>query len=123
MQTIFTCFSQNLNYALGWMVVHSVWQATLIAFVSGIAAIVLRKKSARLRYFLHNGALVTVLLAAVVTFSIYYDFSINPLDNRLVSDELVPVCADNSTVGITQIVQFSPVGETEGRISMDGFKD
>ncbi len=63
-----TFLSENLDYALGWMVIHSLWQATLIAFVSGILLILLRKKSAKLRYILANIALLSVLLAAIATF-------------------------------------------------------
>ena len=68
MQPLFICFTQNLNYAIGWMVIHSLWQATAIAIVSGIAALVVRKKSPQLRYWIHNAALLGVLIAAVVTF-------------------------------------------------------
>ncbi len=75
MQPLFTCFTQNLNYAIGWMVIHSLWQATAIAIISGIVAIVVRKKSPQLRYWIHNAALLGVMIAAVVTFCMYYDFS------------------------------------------------
>ena len=72
---IFTCFTQNLNYALGWMVIHSLWQATVIAILSGIISISVRQKAPQLRYWIHNAALLSVLLAAVVTFCVYFDFS------------------------------------------------
>ncbi len=75
MQPLFTCFTQNLNYAIGWMVIHSLWQATAIAIISGIVALVVRKKSPQLRYWIHNAALLGVLIAAMVTFCMYYDFS------------------------------------------------
>jgi hypothetical protein len=54
MKPLFLCFSENLDYALGWMVVHSLWQATLIAFIAGALNIALRKRSARVRYIVSN---------------------------------------------------------------------
>ena len=75
MQPLFICFTQNLNYAIGWMVIHSLWQATAIAIISGIIALVVRQKSPQLRYWIHNAALLGVLIAAMVTFCMYYDFS------------------------------------------------
>ncbi len=68
-------FSHNLNYALGWTVIHSLWQALLIALVTGIVLIILQKKSSNFRYVLANAGLWSVLFAAIITFFIYYDFS------------------------------------------------
>lgn len=75
MKPNFALFSENLDYALGWTVIHSLWQATLIALISGILMIVLRKKTAKIRYMLANVALLSVLVVAIVTFCFYYDFS------------------------------------------------
>jgi beta-lactamase regulating signal transducer with metallopeptidase domain/uncharacterized membrane protein len=73
MENLFSFFSQEFQYALGWTVLHSLWQATLIAILSGVVMIVLRKKTAQTRYIIHNFALYGVLLAAIVTFSFYYN--------------------------------------------------
>jgi beta-lactamase regulating signal transducer with metallopeptidase domain len=70
-------FSHNLNYALGWTVVHSLWQALIIAILTGIALIILQKKSSKFRYILANIGLWAVLFAAITTFFMYYDFSKN----------------------------------------------
>lgn len=71
----FTIFSENFDYALGWTVIHSLWQATLIAIISSIIMIALRKKSANLRYVLANISLLMVFVAAVITFCFHYDFN------------------------------------------------
>ena len=73
MENLFSLFSQEFQYAMGWTVLHSLWQATLIAILSGVVMIVLRKKTAQTRYIVHNFALYGVLLAAMVTFSFYYN--------------------------------------------------
>ena len=65
-------FSQEFQYAIGWTVIHSLWQATAIALLSGVVMIVLRKKTAQTRYIVHNVALFSVLVVAAVTFSLYF---------------------------------------------------
>ena len=61
-----------MQYAFGWMVVHSLWQAVAIALISGVLMIILRKKSANLRYLVGNSALLLVLISAIATFTYYY---------------------------------------------------
>lgn len=65
-------FSVALDRALGWMVVHSIWQATLIALISGVLMALLSDQTARLRYRIAGGAMLAVLLAAAGTFLFYY---------------------------------------------------
>jgi beta-lactamase regulating signal transducer with metallopeptidase domain len=96
----FTLFSDNLDYALGWMVVHSLWQATLIAIVSGIVMIALRKKSAKLRYVLSNISLLAVLVAAVVTFGMHYDFNETP--KNTVSNHTLNIIETDATPSLNE---------------------
>ena len=81
-------FSHNLNYALGWTVVHSLWQALIISILTGVALIILQKKVSQFRYVLANIGLWSVLLAAIVTFFIYYDISKTASDLVFVPDNL-----------------------------------
>ncbi len=71
-------FSHNIDFALGWMVIHSIWQATLIAVVSGIILISMRKKSAQVHYIIANIALFSVLGVALFTFFYYYNLANQP---------------------------------------------
>lgn len=64
--------SEELIHAFGWTVVHSLWQAALVAFVLGLAQIVLGRLSSHWRYLLANGALLAVLGLAVTTFCYLY---------------------------------------------------
>ena len=73
MENLFSLFSKEFQYAMGWTVIHSLWQATFIAILSGVVMIVLRKKTAQTRYIVHNFALYGVLLASIVTFSFYFN--------------------------------------------------
>ncbi len=66
-------FSPTFYQAIGWTVIHSLWQATAIAILTAIVLILLRKHNAKVRYLLANMALLTVMLSAIVTFAIYYN--------------------------------------------------
>ncbi len=58
--------------AMGWTIVHSLWQGAVVALLLGIIMVVLNKHSANVRYFLSAAALITVVLLAGVTFIIHY---------------------------------------------------
>lgn len=72
MENLFSNLSFSLQYALGWMVIHSLWQAVLIALATGVIMLILRKKSAKLRYLVANIALFSLLICAFSTFVYYY---------------------------------------------------
>ena len=116
MQPIFLCFSENLDYALGWMVVHSLWQGTAIAFLAGLVNIALRKKSAHLRYVVANVSLFLILAMAVTTFCYHYDFS-----KTLTQIRLIPTQDDAVVQILTDIP--NPTSETTTPLSIQGFKD
>ncbi len=119
MQPVFTCFTENLNYALGWMVIHSLWQATAIAIISGIAALLVRKKSPELRYWIHNAALLSVLVAAIVTFCLYFDFS-KELGQTIFVPEKVEATANGLQVAQAEI--RNPTSEIGSPLSMEGLR-
>lgn len=61
-------FSEENIYALGWTVLHSLWQAFLVALLMGVILLFLQKRSAPVRYWLANGALLLVFLISLLTF-------------------------------------------------------
>lgn len=73
MDFIATLFSDQIIYALGWTVVHSLWQGLLLAVLLVLAMMALEKKSARLRYEVACGALFMMLLSGLATFILYLD--------------------------------------------------
>jgi beta-lactamase regulating signal transducer with metallopeptidase domain len=115
----FTIFSDNLDYALGWMVVHSLWQATLIAILSGIILIALRKKAAKVRYIVANISLVLVLVAAIVTFFLHYDFS--PTPTNIVSNTTLNVVEGDNIPLITNLSDNTE-GVQKGIFNISTFK-
>lgn len=64
--------SARSGEALGWMVLHSLWQATLVGIIAGLLLLAMRRKPARIRYYIANAALAAVLFAALGTFLYYY---------------------------------------------------
>ncbi len=65
-------FSAGFDRALAWTMLHSIWQATLIAILTGLVLYLLRRHSARVRYAVANLALVAVLLTSAGTFLYYF---------------------------------------------------
>ncbi|MEO0470993.1 MAG: hypothetical protein AAF206_15305, partial [Bacteroidota bacterium] len=66
----------NWGHALGWTLIHSLWQLSLIAALLAILLRFFRKKSAQLRYFLSLGGLVVALGWSMFTFvHTYQEFS------------------------------------------------
>jgi len=117
--------SEKVTYALGWVVFHSLWQAVLIAIVSGILLIVLRKKSSVVKYWLANFSLLSVLLAAIITFIIYsnhyqntVDLSFTPVDYN--ASEVSKVVHDLNC----EPTDFASI-QSNGiqKLSWSGFKD
>ncbi|MCB0588014.1 MAG: M56 family metallopeptidase, partial [Phaeodactylibacter sp.] len=72
MNPVYSLLTGEVGYALGWTVVHSLWQAMLIALLLAVVLIGLQRRSANVRYLLANLSMLAILLASVVTFFIYY---------------------------------------------------
>jgi len=61
-------FSEQFIHALGWTLVHSLWQGALIGMIVALAMVFLQKFTARLRYFIYSISLFVLVGVAVVTF-------------------------------------------------------
>ena len=58
--------------ALGWTLLHSLWQGAIIALVLAISLLMLQKKSANFRYLFGTFALTALLISMAITFGIEY---------------------------------------------------
>ena len=72
MSWIQNLFPSHLTNALGWTLIHSLWQGAALAILLALALIFLRKNSSRVRYFIATSALFTLVLASVITFMSLY---------------------------------------------------
>ncbi|NIM13906.1 MAG: M48 family metalloprotease [Candidatus Aminicenantes bacterium] len=72
MNVISSIISENLINALGWTIIHSLWQGAVIAIGFALVMFFMRRFSARTRYLVGVMGLMLVLAMSVVTFvSIY----------------------------------------------------
>ena len=61
--------------ALGWTILHSLWQCTLIAILLSLVMLLLHRQSSHWRYRVTLGALFLNLLVSGFTFNYYYQSS------------------------------------------------
>ena len=111
MENIITPFSHTLQYAHGWMVIHSLWQAMAIALMTGILMLLLRKKSAQVRYIVGNIALFAVLVSAVSTFTYYYQSEKNA--QATVLNGLTISSNDNAALGENKILTVNKIPDPQ----------
>jgi len=97
--------SSEFTDALGWTLLHSLWQGALIAILMALVFLFLNRRSAQVRYFVATSALVALLVAAVVTFSKHYSSKEMPATNvpALLTDRVVTDASpENSIAANTQ---------------------
>ena len=75
MNTIKVFFEGDLAHALGWTLVHSVWQGAVITAIVSVALVGLRRRSANVRYLVASLGLCAMLVVPVVTYSTLVDGS------------------------------------------------
>lgn len=72
MNTIFQSMDPSIAYALGWTIIHSFWQASLIALLMSLIHRIANHKKAAFKYKVSVLSMVSVLLASIFTFAFYY---------------------------------------------------
>ncbi len=72
MNTLEELVSPALLRALGWTLLHSLWQGALAAAVLAVALLALRRHAAAVRYRVAAGALGALVLLGCLTFGYYY---------------------------------------------------
>ncbi|WP_210520581.1 M56 family metallopeptidase [Hymenobacter terricola] len=73
MSTLENFVSPALTRALGWTLLHSLWQGALVAAVLAGALLLLRRQRAEVRYVASAGALGMVVALAGITFGLYFN--------------------------------------------------
>ena len=66
-------FSEELIQAIGWTMIHSLWQGFAVAILMGIVMIGLQKKSSKVR---HEFALFLIFIISLSTFIYFYDSAV-----------------------------------------------
>jgi len=79
--------SQMIN-ALGWSILHILWQGFIVAFILGFALRILHKKSSQLKYLLSVSSILLIVGLSVYNFISYSD---NKKDDNLFINKNVEV--------------------------------
>jgi bla regulator protein BlaR1 len=82
MKNLFDLLPSPQVAALGWTLLHSIWQAALLAAGAALGFYLLRRHSAQARYTLGVGVLGTQILASVATYLYYLP---SPIEKTAVS--------------------------------------
>jgi len=71
-ELLHSMLSEQLSYAISWTVLHSLWQASLIALIMSWYLNICRNDDAIIRYRITYASLLFVFISAVSTFCYYY---------------------------------------------------
>lgn len=75
MNTFYNIFSSELVEAIGWTLVHSLWQGSLVAILLAILLLFLRRNSAQVKYFISFITLFIMLGWSAITFMNSYKYA------------------------------------------------
>ncbi|MEZ5040432.1 MAG: ankyrin repeat domain-containing protein [Saprospiraceae bacterium] len=81
MKTIDHLLSEAFISALGWTLIHALWQGALLAIVLAILLVVTHRYSSRTRYFIAIISLFLFALSTIVSFSLLYNPNIVEANN------------------------------------------
>jgi beta-lactamase regulating signal transducer with metallopeptidase domain len=70
--------AQPALQAVGWALLHFVWQGFCVAAVYAVVRVALRQRSSDARYTAACGAMVAMLVVAVATFAVFYAETATP---------------------------------------------
>lgn len=71
----------NLTYALGWTVVHSLWQGIIIAAIMALLLAILKDKTANRRFWIANVALLAMGISSAFTLFWLMDNQAETMEN------------------------------------------
>lgn len=83
MNSLFTLIPVRWTEAIGWTLIHSLWQGLLIGLLTWLVLRSLTHFSARIRYRVAFAALLLIPVLAVITFTRVYEPAAATADNQL----------------------------------------
>jgi beta-lactamase regulating signal transducer with metallopeptidase domain len=95
-------FSNAICRALGWTLIHSMWQGIAIALLTAFLLRLLRNRSAQTRYQVAYGALLSLWIMAIYNFCSIYHLEQNqppPTSVRLESSAVEPISLVIQAIG------------------------
>jgi len=61
-------FTSTFIHSLGWTILHSLWQITIVSAIYGILLLFLKRSSSALRYYFSAAFLLVILFISIITF-------------------------------------------------------
>ncbi|RAK67120.1 M56 family metallopeptidase [Hymenobacter edaphi] len=104
-----TLLTPALVRAVGYTILHSLWQGAVVALALGGLMLVLRRHSAQVRYRVTAAALGLVLLLALVTFVRYYATALPATDVAATAAPALPATADVATPAVAAAAVEGPL--------------
>ena len=75
MKTLYNLFSSEFIEATGWTIVHSLWQATIVAVVLTFLLLLIRRNSSQLKYIISFFAMLIIVGWSGITFANAYNYA------------------------------------------------
>src|SRR6266404_5534264 len=112
MNAIETLLDQPIFQALGWSLIHFIWQGALIALLYLSVSVLLRRFAANVRYAAACGAMLLMLIAPAVTM-----LSIDSVPDHVQATALVPEAPQNDQAAgaatLSSVEQMMSATQTE----------
>ncbi|MBS1598503.1 MAG: M56 family metallopeptidase [Bacteroidetes bacterium] len=93
-------FSERVLYAVCWTLLHSLWQALLLALITGLIMVISKKSSSTIRYNL----LATIFLAFIITvcFTFYKEWKLSGINKLEVTTIATPDFHSHNTIQLQE---------------------
>lgn len=75
MNSLYHIFSPEFIEAIGWTIIHSLWQGTIVAAVLTVLLLLMRRNSSQLKYIISFFALIIIIGWSGITFSNAYSYA------------------------------------------------
>ncbi len=115
MNFIYEFISARIVNAIGWTILHSLWQGVILAIILMALLYTMGNYNSKIRYALSVAFMITFFVSIIVTFSIYNSAEKPTIDTLVFADSSVQAGAEqdnaNSTQPINNINVITEVGQ------------
>lgn len=103
-----TIFSEELMHALGWSLIHSLWQGAVIALLLAMVLLFFRKSSSKFRYRLSVGSLFLIFGLFIGTFVFFYsNANLQKAEKTIIEhDEFIEFIVETTNVSRAENTDF-----------------
>ncbi|MCX2740672.1 M56 family metallopeptidase [Pontibacter anaerobius] len=100
---------EGLVSALGWTLLHALWQGALVALFLSLLLVLLHRQPAKTRYAVASSAMLLQLLLSVGTFVLYF----NTAEGAATAMQSIAVAAEAPVISINASFWADPVGTAQ----------